>query len=84
MAKRQATRVVLAFTVLLTVVMAGFASPAGAHAGDEAYAYLDVTESTLGGRIDIPVPDLEEVHGIELEDDCSSSLTLSPAFKKRA
>lgn len=67
MAKRRTTRVILAFTVLLTVVMAGFASPAGAHAGDEAYAYLDVTESSLGGRIDIPVPDLEEVLGIELD-----------------
>ena len=61
------TRVVLAFTVLVTLVLAGFASPAGAHAGDEAYAYLDVTESTLGGRIDIPVPDLEEVTGLALD-----------------
>lgn len=67
MAKRQATRVVLAFTVLLTVVMAGLTSPAGAHAGDEPYAYLDVTETALGGRIDVPVPDLEDAIGLKLD-----------------
>ena len=67
MIRRQVARTALVFTVLVTMVMAVWTSPAGAHSGDESYAYLDVTESTLGGRIDLPVPDLEAATGLALD-----------------
>lgn len=57
----------VALAVLVAAVVGVFAGPAAAHNGNEAYAYLDVTETSLGGRIDVPVPDLEEALGIDLE-----------------
>ncbi len=57
----------LVMTMVLALVMT-FASPAGAHTGDDSYVYLDVTESTLGGRVDVPVPDLEAAIGVDLYD----------------
>ena len=72
MRRRQvpAKRIVMAWValaVMTAAVVGALAGPAAAHNGDEAYAYLDVTETSLGGRIDVPVPDLEEALGIDLE-----------------
>lgn len=49
-------------------VIAG-ASPAGAHTGDQVYVYLDVTESSLAGRIEAPIPDLAEVLDLTTTDN---------------
>lgn len=67
MAVRRIVLGLAAFAVTMVATLGFFASPAAAHSGDESYAYLDVTETTLGGRIDVPVPDLEEATGLELD-----------------
>jgi hypothetical protein len=44
----------------------GLAQPVSAHAGDQTYLYLDVTETTLGGRLEIPSADLATL-GLDLD-----------------
>lgn len=41
-------------------------TPSAAHTGDQSYLYVDVTASTLTGRIEVPYADLEAVLGIEI------------------
>ena len=54
-------------TVVLGLMLAiWLATPAGAHTGVQSYVYLDVTEESLSGRLDIPIVDLEEALDIEL------------------
>lgn len=65
--KSRVLGVVLVALVVVVTSLAMSGSPASAHAGDEAYVYLDVTETSLGGRLDLPVPDLERALGIELD-----------------
>ena len=48
------------FTLLLP------AASAGAHAGTQAYMYLDVSANDLGGRVELPFDDVETVLGIDL------------------
>jgi len=43
------------------------ATPSSAHSGDQSYLYVDVTESSLSGRVELPWGDLEEVLGLELD-----------------
>ncbi len=50
----------------LLLVLFG-ASPSSAHTGDQSYLYVDVTETSLSGRVELPYGDLEEVLGLELE-----------------
>jgi hypothetical protein len=42
-------------------------SPAEAHAGDESYVYLEVSDDDLRGRVEMPYGDLRTVFGLELE-----------------
>lgn len=44
-----------------------FALPASAHSGDQSYLYLDITESELSGRLEMPFADLREVLDFELD-----------------
>lgn len=41
-------------------------APAAAHSGLSTYLYLDVTDSTLGGRVEMPVPFMREALGFTL------------------
>lgn len=45
------------------------ATPAAAHTGDQTYLYLDVTDTTLSGRIEAPARDLRGGLGLSLEGD---------------
>ncbi len=51
----------LAMTVALLL---GVTTPVAAHSGDQTYMYLDVTSSSLAGRIEAPIPDVRTVLGI--------------------
>ncbi|NOX30915.1 MAG: HupE/UreJ family protein [Actinobacteria bacterium] len=42
------------------------ATSAGAHAGAQAYMYLDVSADDLGGRVELPFLDVETVFGLDL------------------
>ncbi len=61
-----ARRLVLAVPILaLALVLVG-ATASSAHSGDQSYLYVDVTETSLGGRVELPFGDLEEVLGLDL------------------
>ena len=62
--RRTVVGAVLALLGVLTL-----AGPSAAHSGEQSYLYLDVTESSLGGRVEIPYADLREVLGFELDGD---------------
>lgn len=57
----------IALAGVLFITLFGLASQASAHAGDQAYLYLDVTESTLSGRAELQFVDLQDVLGLSLE-----------------
>ena len=70
-------RVALLALTFLTVIAAVFAAPpAGAHAADETYVYLDVTESSLSGRIEFGFGDLQETFGIDVDLDTDAEVAL--------
>jgi hypothetical protein len=60
-------------TMLLAVVVATVAfvvtlvpGVASAHRNDESYLYLDVGDSSLSGRVEMPYRDVREVFGLEI------------------
>ncbi len=55
---------VVAAACLCLAAMFGVASAASAHSGDQTYLYLDVTQSSLTGRIEAPVPDVRTALGL--------------------
>lgn len=68
---RRTTTRCSAATVLLALFLGIFAAltpgVAGAHSADQSYVYLDVTDSSLSGRIEFPFEEMREVFGLELE-----------------
>jgi hypothetical protein len=63
----------LALCVLgLLLVFGGFgARPASAHTGDQSYLYLDITETSMSGRVEMPFTDLREHLGLDLRGSTS-------------
>ncbi len=60
------TRSAAAIALIFASMAAFFVSPASAHSAGESYVYLNVTETALDGRVDLPFTDLREVLGFEL------------------
>ena len=58
-------RVLLAAALVLVAVL-GVSSPVSAHRGDQSYLYLDVTPTSLTGRIEVPIRDLNQALGLNL------------------
>jgi hypothetical protein len=67
---------IAAALVATLTVIGGFAGPASAHAGDQSYLYLDVSDLALAGRVEFPLGDVESVFGIDFENDASDAATL--------
>ncbi|MDH3295313.1 MAG: HupE/UreJ family protein [Acidimicrobiia bacterium] len=55
----------MAVVALLTIT----ALPAAAHSGSQTYLYVDVTDTSLSGRIEAPVPDMARALGLDATDD---------------
>ncbi len=51
--------------VVVVAVFAGI-TPVSAHSGNQSYIYLDVTETTLAGRLELPIVDLRTSLGLDL------------------
>ncbi len=60
-------RLMVAMPILGLLFVLFGATPSSAHSGDQSYLYVDVTESSLGGKVELPYGDLEEVLGLDLE-----------------
>lgn len=69
MTTRRPARAMVALVVMTLTLLGSLATPAWAHTGTDSYAYLDVSDTELGGRLDLPLPDIEEVTGLDLEAD---------------
>ncbi|MFW2380620.1 MAG: HupE/UreJ family protein [Acidimicrobiales bacterium] len=67
-------RIIAAVALALTSVAVLFVGPAAAHNAEESYVYLDVSESTLTGRIDFPFVGLREALGFELDPDADTAV----------
>jgi len=74
---------VAAALVLLAVTLAGGASPAAAHSGNQSYLYLDITDRELAGRIEAPLRDLNEVLGLGAEGSDADVLAAVTAATDR-
>ncbi len=56
----------LAIPLAMLAVILGGASASSAHSGEQSYLYLDVTERSLAGRVEIPFGDLAEVLDLDI------------------
>lgn len=63
----------LAATAMLVAV--GLAAPASAHSLEDSYLYLEVTDVALGGRVEMPIDDVETVLGVEFDGTGDALLT---------
>jgi len=66
---RRAGLGLIALATAALFVATTFASPAAAHLRGQSYVYLDVGESALSGRVELPLVDIEAVFGIEFNDN---------------
>lgn len=64
-AGRWGGRALLGLLAMLTLALG--AQPAGAHTGDQSYLYLDITETSLAGRVEMPFSDVRAFLDLELD-----------------
>lgn len=58
-------RTFLLLVAVSTTVAVGLATPASAHSLEDSYLYLEVADVALGGRVEMPMDDLEVALGVE-------------------
>ncbi len=62
-------RKLAAYVLVAALVISGpmglGASPAAAHSGNQTYVYMDVTDTSLSGRIEAPIPDMAVALGLD-------------------
>lgn len=56
----------VAIGLALVALVLSWGGPAAAHSGQDSYVYLDVTETSLSGRAELPIADLREALGLPL------------------
>ena len=56
-------------SIIASLVVAASAAMVGAHTRGESYLYLDVTDDTLTGRVELPVREIEAVLDIDVPND---------------
>ncbi|MEM9562036.1 MAG: HupE/UreJ family protein [Actinomycetota bacterium] len=71
---RRLARLVTLIPALAMLAVLAMAGPSSAHSGEQSYLYLDVTQTSLGGRVEVPFGDLEEVLGIDLDGSREEAL----------
>lgn len=65
MSIRRGASISLAFVVFVISIF-GTAAAAGAHSGDQSYLYLDITKTSVGGRIEAPLRDINTALGLDI------------------
>ena len=74
---RRTLRIIAATLSALVVVLTTTIAPGGAHADDQSYLYLDVSDLELAGRVEFPLSDVETVFGIDFTNEASDDDTLA-------
>ncbi len=74
---RRTARILTAALSAVVVLLTTMVAPGGAHAGDQSYLYLDVSDLELAGRIEFPLSDIETVFGIDFINEASDAETLA-------
>lgn len=59
-------RRLVTLVVALVAAIGLVPASASAHAGNQSYLYLDVTDKAIGGRVELPMQDIKDVLGIDL------------------
>lgn len=70
-------RVLAAAFSAVVVLLTTMVTPGAAHAGDQSYLYLDVSDLELAGRLEFPLSDVETVFGIDFVNEASDEETLA-------
>lgn len=68
---------ILAGVLALVIVTVTAVIPLGAHADNQSYLYLDVSDLELSGRVEFPLSDVGTVFGIDFVNDASDDDTLA-------
>lgn len=69
----------IALLLLTTMLVVAAATAASAHSGTQSYVYLDIYDSSVEGRIEYPVADLNEVLGLNIPTDLEGALEVAEA-----
>ncbi len=57
----------IAVVVAVAALVISTADPASAHSGNQSYLYIDVFKTSVSGRIEAPVSDINEVIGLDID-----------------
>ena len=71
-----------ALAVATLILVVGQVTTAFAHSGDESYVYLDIYDSTIEGRVEYPINDLNEVLGTDFPNDAEDALVAAEAERE--
>ncbi len=80
---RSTAKAAIAGLMALLVVLMTTATPAAAHTGLNTILYMDVSRSTVSGRVEAPIPDLAEVLDIALAEAEAESDSILPELEAR-
>lgn len=72
-------RRLLTVAVLASSFLVLWATMVLAHSGEESYVYLDIYDSTIEGRVEYPVSDLNEVLGLDMPTEGEETLAAAEA-----
>ncbi len=64
--RRRSVAVLLVGVLAVIGGFTGLGGTAGAHTGNQSYVYLDITDNSLGGRVEFPMGDIRTVFGLTL------------------
>ncbi len=64
--RRRLSAAVALVAGFLSLLLVAFPGVASAHSGNQSYVYVDVTEGSLGGRVELPIADLRVALGLDL------------------
>lgn len=77
--RRRAGWRLIVVAALAVCIVFSWSTVVGAHSGEQSYVYLDIYESTIEGRVEYPVGDLNEVLGLNIPTDGEGTLEAAEA-----
>jgi hypothetical protein len=71
-----------ALTVATLLLVLGQVAVAFGHTGNESYVYLDIYDSTIEGRVEFPINDLNDVLGADFPKNADDALVAAEAERE--